>query len=177
MSKGPKVGLALALVVVCAPLLAAQVTFERILASDQEPHNWLTYSGSLNGQRFSTLTQITPDNVKDLRLAWVLQTRPPGEPTSKYESTSLVVDGVLYTVQPPNLIVAADARNGRVFWTYAHTPSAAARLCCGRVNRGLAILGYRLFMGTIDGNLLAVDARDGRLPGPRRSAVRRRGMP
>jgi alcohol dehydrogenase (cytochrome c) len=149
--------------IAAATLVSAQVGFDRILGSDREPHNWLTYSGNLNGQRFSTLSEITPGNVKDLTLEWVLQMRPPAEPASKYEATSLVVDGVFYTVQPPNVIVAADARTGRVFWTYAHTPSAAARVCCGRINRGLAILGHRLFMGTIDGYLIAVDARDGRL--------------
>ena len=141
----------------------AQVTFDRVVRAAEEPQNWLTYSGNLNGQRHSVLSEITPRNVKDLELKWVLQTRAPAEPTSKYESTSLVVDGVMYTVQPPNVIVALDAATGRVFWTYAHTPSAAARACCGRVNRGLAILGHTLFMGTIDGNLIAVDARDGRL--------------
>lgn len=154
---------ALAAALVSAPIVAAQVSFDRILSADREPQNWLTYSGSLNGQRYSTLSEITRSNVKNLQLQWVLQMRAPAEPTSKYEATSLVVDGVLYTVQPPNVLVAADAKSGRVFWTYAHTPAAAARLCCGRVNRGLAILGHRLFMGTIDGNLLAIDARDGRL--------------
>jgi alcohol dehydrogenase (cytochrome c) len=141
----------------------AQVSFDRLLKANQEPQNWLTYSGSLNGQRYSTLAKITPENVKNLELQWVLQTRAPAEPTSKYESTSLVVDGVMYSVQPPNVIVALDAATGRVFWTYAYNPSALARACCGRVNRGLAILGHTLFMGTIDGNLVAVDARDGRL--------------
>jgi alcohol dehydrogenase (cytochrome c) len=61
------------------------------------------------------------------------------------------------------VIVALDAVTGRVFWTYPYNPSPSARMCCGRVNRGLAILGHTLFMGTIDGNLVAVDARDGRL--------------
>ena len=155
--------LLVACAVACAAPAAAQVSFDRILKADQEPQNWLTYSGALNGQRYSPLTQITPDNAKNLQLEWVLQTRAPAEPTSKYESTSLVVDGVLYTVQPPNVIVAVDATNGRVFWQYAYNPSTAARACCGRVNRGLAMLGHTLFMGTIDGNLIAVDARDGRL--------------
>jgi len=141
--------------------LRAQVGFERILKANEEPQNWLTYSGNLNGQRYSTLTQVTPANVKNLELAWVLQTRAPAEPTSKYEATSLVVDGILYTVQPPNVVVAVDAVSGRVFWTYAYQPSAASRPCCGRINRGLAILGHLLFMGTIDGNLVALDARDG----------------
>lgn len=148
------------------PLVAGAATpgqapFNRILRADQEPQNWLTYSAALNGQRYSKLTQITPANVRNLELKWVLQTRPPAEPASKYEATSLVVDGVLYTVQPPNVVVAADAVSGKVFWSYAYNPSLLSRLCCGRVNRGLAILGDTLFMGTIDGNLIALDARDG----------------
>ena len=149
------------LVAMGALSLPAQVSLDRLLHADKEPQNWLTYSGTNTGQRYSLLTQITPENVKNLELQWVLQTRAPAEPTSKYESTPLVVDGVMYTVQPPNVVVAVDAATGRIFWTYAYTPSSAARLCCGRVNRGLAILGNTLFMGTIDGNLVALDARDG----------------
>ncbi len=141
--------------------LTAQVPFDHILNAGKEPQNWLTYSGALNGQRYSKLAQITPLNAKDMELKWVLQTRGPAEPLSKYESTPLVVDGVMYTVQPPNVVVAVDAASGRVFWTHPYNPDAAARLCCGRVNRGLAILGNTLFMGTIDGNLIAMDARDG----------------
>jgi alcohol dehydrogenase (cytochrome c) len=151
------------MVCVAASSSSAQVTFDRLVRADQEPGNWLTYSGSLNGQRYSLLTQITPQNAKNLELAWVLQTRAPAEPTSKYEATALVVDGVFYTVQPPNVVIAADAVTGRVFWTYAYTPSPLARACCGRINRGLAILGHTLFMSTIDANLVAIDARDGRL--------------
>ena len=142
-------------------VLSAQVPFQRILHADLEPQNWLTYSGNLNGARYSNLTHITPANAKNLELKWVLQTRPPAEAGSKYEATSLVVDGVLYTVQPPNVVVAVDAATGRIFWTHVYNPAQAARLCCGRVNRGLAILGNTLFMGTIDGNLMALDARDG----------------
>jgi alcohol dehydrogenase (cytochrome c) len=138
--------------------LQAQVTFDRILRAGQEPHNWLTYSGDVLSQRHSQLTQITPDNVRNLELQWVFQARS----LEKYEATSLVVDGVLYTVQAPNDVVALDAATGRVFWTYAHTPSPQARPCCGRVNRGLAILGETLFMATIDGRLIAIDAKNGR---------------
>ena len=151
------------MVCVAASSGSAQVTFDRLVRTDQEPHNWLTYSGGFSGQRYSLLAQITPQNAKNLQLEWVLQTRAPAEPTSKYEATALVVDGVFYTVQPPNVVIAADAVTGRVFWTYAYTPSPLARACCGRINRGLAILGHTLFMSTIDGNLVGVDARDGRL--------------
>jgi len=69
---------------------------------------------------------------------------------------------VLFTVQPPNDVVAIDGASGRTFWTYAYRPSQQARPCCGRVNRGLAILGESLFMGTIDGRLIALDSKSGR---------------
>jgi alcohol dehydrogenase (cytochrome c) len=140
--------------------LYAQVSFERILRAIQEPQNWLTYSGNYNGQRYSPLTQINRDNVRNLELQWVLQVRSLTG-SDKFEATPLVVDGVMYTVRPPNEVVALDAATGRIFWVYTHTPSQQARVCCGRVNRGLAILGNTLFMGTIDGRLIAIDASKG----------------
>jgi alcohol dehydrogenase (cytochrome c) len=140
----------------------AQVTFERLLRADQEPQNWLTYSGNLSGHRYSPLTQITPGNVKNLELQWVFQTRGPAEATEKFEATPLVVDGIMYTVMAPNHVVALDAATGRMFWLYSPRISQLARVCCGRVNRGLAILGDTLFMGTIDGHLIAIDAKTGK---------------
>jgi alcohol dehydrogenase (cytochrome c) len=101
---------------------------------------------------------VAPGNVKNLELQWVFQSQS----LEKFEATPLAVEGVLYTVQPPNDIIALDAATGRVFWTYSHVPSQQARACCGRVNRGLAILGETLYMGTFDGRLLAVDAKSGR---------------
>jgi alcohol dehydrogenase (cytochrome c) len=144
---------------VAASSLYGQVTFDRILAADKEPQNWLTYSGTVLGQRYSLLDEITPDNVKNLELQWIYQ----ASSLEKFEATSLVVDGVLYTVQAPNDIIALDAATGRTFWTYSYTPSLKARPCCGHVNRGLAILGNTLFMGTIDAHLIAVDAKNGHL--------------
>jgi alcohol dehydrogenase (cytochrome c) len=135
-----------------------QVSFDRILASGNEPQNWLTYSGSTMSQRYSTLNQITPENVKNLELQWMFQARS----LEKFEATPLVVDGILYTVQAPNNVVALDAVTGRVFWTYPYVPARAARPCCGQVNRGLAILGDTLFMGTIDAHLIALDAKSGK---------------
>jgi len=147
------------ILVICATAtLEAQVTFDRLLNAAKEPQNWLTYSGSTMSQRYSTLSQITPGNVKNLELQWIYQSHS----LEKYEATSLVVDGVLYTVQAPNDIVAIDAVTGRVFWTYSYAPDKDARPCCGRVNRGLAILGDTLFMGTIDAHLIAVDAKNGK---------------
>ena len=143
-------------------LVEGQVTFDRLLRAEREPHNWLTYSGTLAGWRYSPLTEITPANVRDLELQWVLQTRAPAEPAEKFEATPLVVDGVMYTVLAPNHAAALDAATGRMFWLYSPTLSPLARVCCGRVNRGLAILGDTLFMGTIDGRLIALDAKTGK---------------
>jgi alcohol dehydrogenase (cytochrome c) len=137
--------------------LRAQVTFDRILNGAREPHNWLSYSGTLRNERYSPLTQITAANVRNLQLQWVWQARS----VEKFEATPLVVDGVMYTVEAPNNIVALDAATGRVFWTFNYTPSPDGRPCCGRVNRGLAILGDTLFMGTVDARLIAVDAKSG----------------
>jgi alcohol dehydrogenase (cytochrome c) len=148
-----------ALAALLVTTLGAQVTVDRLLKAVQEPQNWLTYSGSYDNHRHSPLTQITPANVRNLELQWVWQARS----LEKFEATALVVNGVLYTVQAPNDLVALDAVTGRVFWTYSHTPAAQARTCCGRVNRGVAILGDTLYMGTIDAHLLAIDARSGHL--------------
>jgi alcohol dehydrogenase (cytochrome c) len=146
------------LVIAVTGSLDAQVTWERLLNAVAEPQNWLTHSGTVLGQRYSTLSEITRDNVRNLELKWVFQARS----FEKFEATPLVVDGVMYTVQPPNDIVALDAATGRVFWTYNYNPSTLSRPCCGRVNRGVAIAGDTLFMGTIDARLIAVDAKSGK---------------
>jgi len=148
-----------AVAVTVTTLHAQQVTFDRILHADKEPQNWLSYSGTPFNQRYSLLTQITPANVKNLQLQWIWQARS----LEKFETTALVVNGVLYTVQAPNDIVALDAETGRPYWTFAYSPAPDARTCCGRVNRGLAILGDTLYMGTIDAHLLAIDAKSGEM--------------
>jgi alcohol dehydrogenase (cytochrome c) len=147
------------LLILLAGSLSAQVPYDRLLHAEREPQNWLTYNGSFLSQRHSALTQITPANVKNLELQWIFQARS----LEKFEATPLVVNGVLYTVQAPNDVIALDALTGRIFWTYSYTPSPKARPCCGRINRGVAILGDTLFMGTIDAHLVAIDARNGRL--------------
>src|SRR6202162_1193796 len=92
-----------------AGTLCAQVSFERQVNAAKEPQNWLTYSGNLMSQRYSSLDQITPQNAKNLELKWVFQARS----LEKFEATPLVVDGVMYTVQAPNDVVALDPVAGR----------------------------------------------------------------
>ena len=146
------------LLLLLAPLgLHAQVSFERLLNADEEPHNWLTYSGTYASTRYSLLDRITLANVGELELKWVFQ----AQSLEKFESTPLIVDGIMYLTEAPNTVVALDAATGRAFWDYRHNPSTASRPCCGRVNRGLAMLGNTLFMATIDAQLIAIDAING----------------
>ncbi len=148
----------LALIALAAGMLTAQVSSDRLLHPDREPQNWLTYSGSYSSQRYSLLDQITPQNVKNLELQWVFQARS----LEKFETTPLVVDGVMYIVEAPNHVFALDAKTGRSFWDYDYRPSRDARPCCGSVNRGVAILGDTLFLGTLDARLIALDAKSGK---------------
>src|SRR5688500_9363427 len=145
------------LFLLAAATLQAQVTYDRILNADKEPQNWLSYSGTPKNQRFSPLTQITTANVKNLQQAWIWQARS----LEKFQATPIVLDGVLYTVEAPNNVVALDAVTGRPFWTFNYTPAPEARACCGRVNRGVAILGDTLYLGTLDANLIALDRKTG----------------
>ena len=151
------------LVVVGVSLLAsyhlqAQVPFDRLLRATDQPADWVTYNGTYSSQRYSRLDQITPANVNELESKWVLQNQVFGA----WQSNPLVVDGIMYLTQRPNDVMAVDARTGRVFWLYRYTPSEDARVCCGANNRGLAILGETLFMGTLDARLIAIDATTGK---------------
>jgi len=137
--------------------ISAQVSSDRLLHSPTEPQSWLTYSGDYSSHHYSSLRQIGLANVKDLQLKWVFQ----AQSLQKFESTPLVADGVMYVTQAPNDVVALDPRTGRAFWVYHYSPSPEAKPCCGRVNRGLAILGDTLFMATIDAHLIAIDAKNG----------------
>jgi alcohol dehydrogenase (cytochrome c) len=146
------IGMALAVFVA-----RAQVTFERIRQAEREPGNWLTYSGNYSAHRYSALDQITPQNVKHLRPLWVHQI----DALDKAETTPLVVDGVMYATESPSNVVALDTRTGRPMWSFRRTVPKDVRICCGQVNRGVALLGDLVFVGTVDAHLIALDAKTG----------------
>ena len=135
----------------------SDVSYERILGATEEPENWLTYNGTYSSQRYSLLDQINPSNVGDLELKWMLQNQVFGA----WQSNPIVVDGIMYVTQRPNDVMAVDAITGRVFWRYQWTNSPDATVCCGANNRGVAILGDKVFMGTLDAHLVALDATNG----------------
>ena len=135
------------------------VTWERLLNAADEPENWLMYSGTLDSQRFSGLDQIHNRNVGDLELKWAYQIPQ----LDRAETTPLVVDGVMFITEAPSNVVAVDAATGRPYWRYDHELPDDLNICCGRNNRGVAILGDTLYMSTLDARLVAIDARTGNL--------------
>ncbi|MBS0393167.1 MAG: PQQ-dependent dehydrogenase, methanol/ethanol family [Proteobacteria bacterium] len=137
----------------------AQVTFERIVGAAGEPQNWLTYSGRYAGWRHSDLRGIDAGNVSRLSMQWAFQVADLGQ----FETTPLVVDGILYGTGQNDRAFAIDARTGRAIWRYQRHLPDKVQPCCGAVNRGFAILGDRLFMATLDAHVIALDTRTGNL--------------
>tara|TARA_B100001123_G_scaffold88413_1_gene101629 strand:+ start:783 stop:2414 length:1632 start_codon:yes stop_codon:yes gene_type:complete len=135
------------------------VTWERLVNAADEPHNWLMYSGTLDSQRFSRLDNIHNRNVGGLELKWAYQIPE----IDRAETTPLVVDGVMFITEAPSNVVAVDAATGRPYWRYDHELPDDLRICCGRNNRGVAILGETLYMSTLDAHLVGIDARTGNL--------------
>jgi alcohol dehydrogenase (cytochrome c) len=131
---------------------------DQIRKAGQKTDEWLTYSGSLDGQHYTPLDEITPANASRLRLRWMRQFETTA---AKLEATPLVVNNVIFMTDGPNGVVALDAKSGGLIWRYHRNIAYDLPLCCGRVNRGLAILGDKLFMGTLDGVLIAIDANTG----------------
>ena len=157
-----------ALIVSVSLLAAAQepgpprfepVTWERLVNAVDEPHNWLMYNGTFDSKRFSRLDQVNTTNVADLELKWAYSIRA----IDRAETTPLVVDGVMFITESPSNVTAVDATNGRPYWRYEHPLPEDLRICCGRNNRGVAILGETLYMSTLDAHLVAIDARSGNL--------------
>ena len=133
------------------------VTWERLINAEDEPENWMMYSGTLDSQRYSRLDQIDKSNVAELEMKWSYQIPV----IDRAETVPTVVDGIMFITEAPSNLTAVDARTGRVYWRYDHELPDDLRICCGRNNRGVAILGETLFMSTLDAHLVAIDARTG----------------
>jgi alcohol dehydrogenase (cytochrome c) len=143
-----------------APRPAIQVSSERLYAAGANPDEWLMYSGSYNGWRHTSLAEIAPANVAQLRLQWIKQF--DGNDRA-IEATPLAIDGVIFLVAPVSSVVAMDAKTGDVVWEYKRPMPADLPACCGRVNRGLAAYGNTIFFGGLDGYLVAINANDGKV--------------
>ena len=142
-----------------APVVPAfsPVTVERLVNAQAEPHNWLMYSGDYNAQRYSGLAQIDRQNVAGLEIAWVHQLRV----LDRAQTTPVVVDGVMFITESPSTVIAVDASSGRPYWRYEHQLPDDMVYCCGRNNRGVAVQGNTVLMGTLNAHLVALDAKTG----------------
>jgi len=139
-------------------LASAQASYDDIRRAQAGTGNWLTYSGNYQGHRHSALAQIDKSNIARLRPAWAYQMRDRG----KVQTSPIVVGGVLYITEKPNVVTALDGRTGRPLWMYRRPLAPEARGCCGKPNRGLAILNDALFLATFDGQLVALDRHTGK---------------
>jgi len=133
------------------------LTFDRLRNSAAEPQNWLTYWGDYQGRHYSSLKQVDTSNVGRLQAQWSAQL--PGQ--SILEATPLVVDGIMYTSGSPGTVVALDARTGLQIWKYQRQQKRVNPYEINPFNRGVAVLGNRVFFGTLDAALVALDARTG----------------
>jgi quinohemoprotein ethanol dehydrogenase len=140
---------------------AAAVDAARLTAADKDGGNWMSYGRTYDEQRFSPLQQVTAANVAQLGLAWhyELDTAHRAQ-----ESTPLVIDGVMYVTGAWSKVFALDARTGKELWRYdPKVPGEwGVRACCDVVNRGVAAWKGKLYVGTLDGRLVALDAATGK---------------
>lgn len=135
------------------------VTDERLL--DPEPGNWLMYKRTYDLQSFSPLDQVNTENVADLEPVWTFATGV----TDGHEAPPIVNDGIMFVTGAFNTLFALDARNGDLIWEYRRelAEDVAPEVCCGLVNRGVALYGDKVYMATLDSHLLAFDAVTGEM--------------
>jgi alcohol dehydrogenase (cytochrome c) len=149
-----------------APPVVASVDYERILNARSEPQNWLTYYGAYNGQRYSPLDQINTENVKNLRPEWIFQAGTTGliagASTYSFEAAPIVVDGVMFVSGWDGWVWALDAKTGVEIWRYKHAVPFDVSLCCGNVNRGVAVAQGKVFFVSANAKVIALDATNGK---------------
>ena len=127
--------------------------------ADARPGDWLTYGRNYREDRYSPLDQVHRGNVAELGLAWTLDLGTK----RGIQATPLVVDGIMFLSGPWSVVYAIDARKGELIWEYdpGVDRGIGTRLCCGVSNRGLALYKGAVFVGTLDGRLISIDAADG----------------
>jgi alcohol dehydrogenase (cytochrome c) len=149
-----------------APQVTSGVNYERIRQARSEPQNWLTYYGAYDGQRYSALDQINTENVGRLKPAWVFQCGAvglqAGATTYAFEASPIVVDGVMYITGWDGWCWALDAVTGQELWRYRHAIPFDVSLCCGNVNRGVAVAHGKVFYVSQNAHLIALDATNGK---------------
>ncbi|XHM74188.1 PQQ-binding-like beta-propeller repeat protein (plasmid) [Mesorhizobium sp. ANAO-SY3R2] len=133
------------------------VTQDMMNRAESDGNNFLHTNANYNQTRYYPNRQINTDNVKYLRPAWIFQT----DVVETMETTPIVVNGIMYATTAFNHVYALDARTGEQIWHYKHPMGPITTFCCGPNNRGVAVYGDKVYMGTLDGQLVALDAKNG----------------
>lgn len=150
--------LLLGLVVLSAFTLGACTSLPaQKISKSSDTKDWPSFGRDFTNQRLSPLTQITPQNVKDLNLAWQFKSGV----AASFQATPIVTGEVMYVALPFNHVVALDAKSGKELWRYKHERRANWKMCCGPANRGVAVSEGKVFIGTVDARLIALDAKSG----------------
>jgi alcohol dehydrogenase (cytochrome c) len=135
------------------------VSQDQLSGAAGDSSNFLHTNGNYDQTRYYPSDQINKSNVGKLRPAWIFQT----EVKESLETTPIVVDGVMYVTTSFNHVYAIDAKTGEEFWHYKHKMGPVTTYCCGPNNRGVAIWKDKVYMGTLDSKLVALDAKTGSL--------------
>lgn len=140
---------------------AKQIDDKALRRADSRAGDWITHGRDYSEARYSPLKQINSTNVQKLGLAWSFDT----ETNRGLEATPIVVDGVMFTTGSWSVVFALDAKTGRQLWKYDPqvARSYGARACCDVVNRGVAVYKGKVYVGALDGRLIALDAADGKV--------------
>ena len=142
-----------------ARLSAQEVSYDQLLHASSTPQDWLMYGGDYHSQRYSRLTQINRETVHSLKPAWIYQ---PNRPQQPFESSPVVVNGIMYVTEPLSTVTALDARLGTKIWSWsAKLPDRIYTIGVHRSNRGVAVFGNTVYMETLDAHLVALDATTG----------------
>jgi alcohol dehydrogenase (cytochrome c) len=137
--------------------MVSPVTQAQLDAADKNSKNFLLTNGNYAQTRFYPAKQITRGNVKDLHVAWIFQT----DVKESLETSPIVVDGVMFVTTSFSHVYALDAKTGQQLWHYNHKMGPITVYCCGPNNRGVQVLGDRVYLATLDAKLIALNAKTG----------------
>lgn len=138
---------------------AGPVNNDQLLAGLSNTSDWLLYGGNYKNHRHSPIEDLTPQSVKSLQVAWAFPTGTLGQ----FEVSPTIHDGIMYVSSSYNRLFALNPENGEVLWRYDHQYPEDLRLCCGPVNRGVAISGDLVLMATLDAKLIAFNRLSGQI--------------
>ena len=139
--------------------VAANVSQDRLLNADNEPGQWMMVGGTYDERHYSPLDEIDRDNVNELGLAWYADY----DINLSQQGTPLYIDGVIYVSTAWSMVNAFDARTGELLWHYDPETNReiVTKVCCGIVNRGIAAFEGNIYLGTLDGYIVAINADSG----------------